>query len=401
MKNITIVDDIMGSGKTSWAIQFMNDNPNKRFMYVTPYLNEVDRVEKATTCKQPTIPDKPKKQDTKLNDLKYLLMQEENIVTTHSLLAYFDGEIRDMIKELGYTLILDEVFNVIEQFKVSKADLRLLQTADYFTVSEDGLVRWTGDIEETFSSKTLNEFRNKALAHTLYKYDDNIYYYRFNPKMFLAFDKVYNLTYLFDGQIQKAYYDMFNFKYEYKSVSLIDGKYQLVPFKGYSGAKFKHLINIYDGKLNDVGDKKYALSFSWYDSSKNKKDIEIVRKNNINWYKNIQKTTSDDYFWTCYIKDMPKLKKGIAKSHIPHNIRATNEYADIHNVSYLINRFLNPNEKKIVVKYGLSVNQDLLALSDLLQYLYRSAIRNGQPIYLYIPSSRMRNLLKQWLNDEL
>ena len=35
---IKVVDSIMGSGKTSWAIDRMNYNDNKKYVYITPYL---------------------------------------------------------------------------------------------------------------------------------------------------------------------------------------------------------------------------------------------------------------------------------------------------------------------------------------------------------------------------
>ena len=34
------------------------------------------------------------------------------------------------------------------------------------------------------------------------------------------------------------------------------------------------------------------------------------------------------------------------------------------------------------------------------QFIFRSAIRNGEPINLYIPSVRMRTYLKKWLDNE-
>ncbi|GED72543.1 hypothetical protein BRE01_62450 [Brevibacillus reuszeri] len=48
---------------------------------------------------------------------------------------------------------------------------------------------------------------------------------------------------------------------------------------------------------------------------------------------------------------------------------------------------------------GVKVNEDLFATSEMLQWLWRSAIREGREITLYIPSSRMRRLLINWLND--
>ena len=37
------------------------------------------------------------------------------------------------------------------------------------------------------------------------------------------------------------------------------------------------------------------------------------------------------------------------------------------------------------------------ALSILIQWVFRSAIRNGQEVWLYLPSARMRGLLAGWL----
>ena len=41
---IQVIDSIMGSGKTTWAINYMNSHPDERFIYVTPRLKEVDRI---------------------------------------------------------------------------------------------------------------------------------------------------------------------------------------------------------------------------------------------------------------------------------------------------------------------------------------------------------------------
>jgi hypothetical protein len=42
--------------------------------------------------------------------------------------------------------------------------------------------------------------------------------------------------------------------------------------------------------------------------------------------------------------------------------------------------------------------EEQFALIEMIQYLYRSAIRERKPINVYIPSLRMRELLKSWLN---
>ena len=48
---------------------------------------------------------------------------------------------------------------------------------------------------------------------------------------------------------------------------------------------------------------------------------------------------------------------------------------------------------------NIAVDEDGYALSEMLQFIWRSAIRNGEEIWVYIPSIRMRNLLKQWIEE--
>ncbi len=40
---VTICDSIMGSGKSCSAIRYMNEHDGN-FIYLTPYLDEVDRI---------------------------------------------------------------------------------------------------------------------------------------------------------------------------------------------------------------------------------------------------------------------------------------------------------------------------------------------------------------------
>ena len=43
MSKITVVDSICGAGKTSWAIQFMDNNFKDRYIYITPFLEEMKK----------------------------------------------------------------------------------------------------------------------------------------------------------------------------------------------------------------------------------------------------------------------------------------------------------------------------------------------------------------------
>ncbi|MNR36774.1 hypothetical protein D3C85_1547400 [compost metagenome] len=55
---------------------------------------------------------------------------------------------------------------------------------------------------------------------------------------------------------------------------------------------------------------------------------------------------------------------------------------------------------KLLAQKESNMDQTLYALSEMVQFIWRSRIRDGKEINLYIPSKRMRELLKEWLNDE-
>ena len=130
--------------------------------------------------------------------------------------------------------------------------------------------------------------------------------------------------------------------------------------------------------------------------------IKLIQlKNNImNFFNNIRGVGSSDNIWTTFKDYYSCLKgKGYTKGFLPLNSRATNEYRDRTSVVYPVNRYLNPFVKNFFSTSGIKVDEDGYALSEMLQFIWRSAIRNGEEIWVYIPSIRMRNLLKQWIEE--
>ena len=83
------------------------------------------------------------------------------------------------------------------------------------------------------------------------------------------------------------------------------------------------------------------------------------------------------------------------------NARGTNKYRDKRSLAYLINFFITPDIKKFITHYDMKFDEDLFALSALLQWIWRSQIRDGKPIQIYIPSERMRGLLKRWIDESV
>lgn len=79
------------------------------------------------------------------------------------------------------------------------------------------------------------------------------------------------------------------------------------------------------------------------------------------------------------------------------NMRATNRYAERHLCLYMVNRFLQPQVADFYKKRGFPIDEDIFALSEMIQWIWRSAIRKGEPITVYIPARRMRELFLDWL----
>ena len=65
----------------------------------------------------------------------------------------------------------------------------------------------------------------------------------------------------------------------------------------------------------------------------------------------------------------------------------------------MINYYLNPIITNYFKQCDVRVEQDDLALSELIQWVFRSAIRDGEPIDIYIPSKRMRTLFADWVES--
>lgn len=419
---VTVVDSIMGSGKTSWAIRYINESSaNKRFMFVTPYLTEVQRIIRGTN-KEFVEPTKANEQDKKLNDLKQLINGGRNIACTHELLKKSDRELIQLLDGANYTLILDEALDVITQVEKSSDDIGILINAKddngnpVINISDQGEVKWVND---DYKEGSYTSIRNVANCGNLMYFEEEVkkkmqrsMYWIFPVDIFTAFEEVYILTYMFNGQVQSYYFQLHHINYIFKSVREINGIYTLVDyidFKNEDRSHLKELFNIYYKRprdqedINSIGDKHNAFSTNYLSTKvKNKSFREVTKNHCRNFYRHKAKLRTEDVMWT--VKEEHKeilCPLGLKERFVPMNARATNEYSNVKGCIYLVNRYMIPNIFKFFSKRDIKVNQELFALSELLQWLFRSAIRNGEPIDVYIPSSRMRGLLERYLDNEI
>jgi hypothetical protein len=424
-----VIDAMCGAGKTSWAIQKIIDEKigfgtdealGKKYIYVTPYLNEVERVRNATGAEF-LEPEALKGKGSKLNHLKALITLEKSIVTTHALFKKLDLETLNMIEEAGYILIMDEVANVLEQYHITKSDIDLLISKGTIAIGGKGKIRW---LDDSYDGE-FTDMKILAQSDNLILQNGAAVFWTMNTRAFEAFEEVYILTYLFDGQTQCYYYQMNDISFDKYSVANVNGRYELIEYTPAVEPRKETYskLNIHEDKSNGNGrpstlnsnydfrekltaqQQRSLLSSTWFKRASDS-ELKQLSNNCLNYFRKIQPTDNDKIFWSTLLSVAPEIKNAKCKfnkkgdrskdNFISLNTRATNHYADRTAMAYIYNRFINPIESNFFKEYGIVVNEDLLALSDLIQFMFRGCIRNGEPMNCYIPAERMRNLLKGW-----
>lgn len=394
MKTIKVIDDAPGSGKTSLAINMMNNDNKTNYIYVTPFLDEIERVRKAVTNR--VFHEPANLGFGKLDSLKNLLLNGKSITTTHALFKFADDDIIELIKINNYVLILDEVMQVLEYLDITKDDIKILVDNGYIKINEeDNTVVRIHDKEYTgkFSSVLAMVETGRLL------YDSDLFLlWCFPVNLFEVFSDVYVMTYMFDGSLMSPYFKLFGVDCEFYSIE----NSKIIPYRKPDISKYEDLINILeDHAINNIGNDRTALSFSWY-SKKSPVIIAQLRKNLLNYYKNITKAKSKDFLWTTFKEYKPKLSGNGFRgksTFCPHSMRATNDYIEKSVLAYTVNRFINPFLVSYFKKNGITIDEDIYSTSEMLQWIFRAAVRDDKPVTLYIPSKRMRELLFKWLNN--
>ena len=397
--SIHVVDCIMGSGKSNAAINYINQSSkSKKFLVITPYLDEVKRYKEMCPSKRFKEPTYDK--GTKLDNIKELLRRGENVVSTHALFHRFDADMISSCETLGYTLIMDEVTNVVEEYPITNDDINnLLNT--YCTYDEStGKIIWKDewrDYEGKFS-----DIKSMCYSGSVVLARRHMLLWLFPADVFNSFEEVFILTYMFNAQIQRYYYDYYNINYDY--IYVAGNSPETYRFtKERQNAKsydYQKLIHILDHrKLNIIGKDRGALSKTWYINNSKSAIMKQFQKNVGNFFRNINTCSTKDVLWTTFKDYKSELSgKGYTKGFLPINARATNLYKDRTHLAYLVNVFLNPMVKGFFQDRDVNVDEDGYALSEMLQWIWRSAIRSGEEIWIYIPSSRMRDLLVEWID---
>ena len=426
MKDIVVevVDSIMGSSKTTECFNWINKNPTDKYIYVSPMLSEVDsggRIHKSVLGVEfvsPNLDDENKSYKTKTEHLTYLLENGFNISCTHKLYLNMDDEHFKLIEKHNYTIILDEEIEVIRTYGTySKSDIDYLLEKKDITISEtDGSISWIG-VSDSVNSydhkyhklKTLCEKQSVYLNRGL-SAKKNVLISHIPLKLLYCAKRIIVITYMFDGSVLDCFLRLKGIK----TTKCLD----ITPKSDLKPSTFRDLITLVTPTKKTVDLK---MSKTWWDSLTQKDTTSVNSIANL-----IMNTAKQhgiqpkDLMWTCpkdnaygvsECKKAVKLNpKGCVK-YVDSNeetkycwlsvhTRATNDYAHKKMVAHCYNRYPLQPIKVYLQACGVPIDEERYAVSSLLQFVWRSRIRNGEPIVLLIPNHRMCTLYLRWLNDE-
>lgn len=259
----------------------------------------------------------------------------------------------------------------------------------------------TSDVNGIYN---LEEYKSLCDEGALLFLRNRVLFWKLSKEFLEAFKEVIICTYQFRGTLLETF--LVSNKLEYS-----------VNCWGNKPSSIKNLINLYDGKLNQSSDKS-MFNYGWFDDQNNR---EFASKLLVNYFMNINKASANDRLWSCYDSYYDNNTKELIgnlhtsigtkqykKQWLAYNTKATNNYAHVHSIAYLVNLHYKPEYKDLVSKtnklsdpeFKVDLNEDLYAISEMVQFIFRSAIRKGESINLFIPSKRMRTILQSWLDDE-
>lgn len=215
------------------------------------------------------------------------------------------------------------------------------------------------------------------------------------------------LSYLFKGSVMESFLKLKGLDVvDFTEVKLMkDTATVLQQAKGL--INFKHLPS-----TNAV--KNYGMSSTWYSTNATKDQLKKLGGAIRSVYRKVGKENllitlpKDNTQKT--VNNKKNLRLVIPKEVNTDNIflycgaRATNDYAEKSVALHAYNRYVNKVVKAYLQDYGADFdavpNDDQFALSEMVQWLWRTRIRNDEPIDVYILPDRMEKLLKMWLEGK-
>lgn len=406
-RTVEVLDSIMGSGKSTGIINWIDSNTSERFIYVSPLLSEVEEGGRLHRDLMNTTFETPSDIcGSKSDHFLELLKEGVNIACTHSLYLGMTSKHFDEIQNKGYIVILDEEVNVIDSFdKYSSNDLAWLLEKEQVHISEkDGMVSWIGDrslIVEDHKYFTMMSYCDAKSLYTA-KRSESMMVTQLPIKLFECAKRIIVLTYMFKGNILDKFLQL-------KGFEVKDFKDVVVEQK--TKQDVRDLIKLIppNDKLN-----KMSMSSTWFKNKATSTDIKHIS----NYIRSVclkENVESKDVAW-CVPKFRVTKSKSSDKSLVKPKgfivdsqgndcflsvtTRATNDYRNKKVMIHCFDRYPHIHISSYLEDYGYKIDNKIFALSEMLQWIWRGCVRDGKEMTVAIGSKRMYSLFLDWLNEE-
>jgi hypothetical protein len=426
---IEVYDGICGSGKTTLISNMIkNTESSQKILFITPYLEECHRI--AGTYPDDRYDDMPPLRDKK-NRIRYdksskyadltkefqhpetdainktkqmslisLIKGGKNITATHALFEYLSADAVKELKKRNYHFIVDEAVNLVNIYPLNQSTMRMYINLGFVKKKANGEFEWI-DTPESMHEK-FNSDRQVIKNNRLIEFSSGHFIWELPPKILKAFKRTSFFTYLYTGTHLRYYCEIHKLKPNIIHLDKDQNTNESVL------KKYSEFIKIEQNQIyNQIGEKRTDLSVAWYKKTKNKKYKDTAQNNcaeikylYAKYFRDI-KSKIKESMWTCFSEYKPKVQySGYSENYVAFNAKAFNKFQERKNLAYLVNVFLNPNFKIYLATKGIDPKEDYYALSEMVQWIFRSRIRKGKFINIYIPSRRMRNLLTAWIAYE-
>jgi hypothetical protein len=402
---INVIDSMCGTGKSTKIFELIRqkskEDKDKRFLYITPFLSEIDeRIPVELPELDFWTPENKGK--GKIGDLKSLILQGKNVASTHALFSKLTPRLVDILIEKQYVLVIDEAISCVGLLDKSlvHSDVRDLLKANMVIPNPDkrNQLSWN-EVDYPEHDGRYAFVRNLCNLGVVYCYADTFLMFEYPPKLLSGLNEVWVLTYLFNGSDMRCWLDLNEIPYTIKDNEQLG----LLPECKVKEMVRSNLTLLTNRNLEAKQQRPTTLSKGWFDKAK---------KEEIDSYKAMlrscvvsQKAKAGEIFWTTYKDYQVRMQgtgytKGVSDdmpAFLPMNIRATNDYRNYTLCMYAVNIFKNPVEVNYLKDNGIEVDEDTYALSEMIQFIWRGCIRQGKPMKVLILSQRMKNLLVKWL----
>ena len=401
---IKIIDRHCGSGKTTAMIDgFSNDN---NYLVVVPYKTEIERVIKQSTKVAFVQPNEEDNDDrTKRESLRQLLSSGCNVVTSHALHELILPIVNEGLLD-NYHIIIDEVPNVasndyslskrsVEEFYISNGYIDVEPITDLIRPT----MKWydnRDEVKDTLNTKLIRSAEGGCLY-----LQSNSQFIKAMPRALLVTGlSTTIMTYKAEGSMLLPYLRKLELPFvvandnELEDVSFKQKAAELITIESFMpNADFKFTHN---EQIQRLKDGCYTTKVSKALNNLRSRQLKNVPIENVMitcakyaWYTNGDKVAN---------KPGPFAKNSNlwGANWLANITRGTNDFVHCSHLIYLHNKHPNPALASWL-GVGTKHHSDAHALTELIQWVWRSRIRRGEPITLYFASKRMRQLFEDWL----